>query len=243
MHIVVSRHNQRFRELLKAKDDKTFLFLEGKRLIEDAISRGFMPRMAAATPEYIAGNGRPSFPHMVVSEGLFHCLSETKTPQGILVFIDRPYVPLEDVAQQEKIIVLDGLQDPGNVGTIIRTAEAFGIKGVIVTARTASPFSEKAVRASMGSFLGVNIAAAEVKDLKTLDHRIVSLVLHGRIPLRKDMLQGRIAICFGQEGSGISEDLLAMSHETVFIPMQGPTESLNVAVAAGIVMACIAGVL
>jgi TrmH family RNA methyltransferase len=57
------------------------------------------------------------------------------------------------------------------------------------------------------------------------------------------MLQGRIAVCFGQEGSGISEDLLAMSHATVFIPMQGPTESLNVAVAAGIVMACIAGVL
>lgn len=239
MDIITSRHNPRFKDLAKAKED--LLLLEGRRLTEEAVRRGLTPVAAAVTPEYIAAHGAPPYPHLVVLESLLPHLAATKTPQGIVIFIERPYATLAAVARHDRLIILDGLQDPGNVGTIVRTAEAFAIRGIVITPGTATPFSDKAVRASMGSFLGIDIARATPAELKTLDHVILSLALQGQQPLAPHLFRGRIAVCLGQEGAGISPELLALSHTTVSIPMPGPTESLNVAVAAGIVMSCMAG--
>jgi TrmH family RNA methyltransferase len=126
---------------------------------------------------------------------------------------------------------------------IIRTAEAFGFKGIIITPATASPFSDKAVRASMGSVLGIDIALAGTEEISRLSHRMYSLVLDGKRPVSSDMFTGRFAICLGSEGSGISQEMLGLDCEKVFIPMAGRTESLNVAVAAGIVMAVASGLM
>lgn len=240
--IITSRHNPHFKDLARARRDKNLLTLEGRRLVDEALARGFTPHLCAVTTGYITQNGPPPTPHLVLTDDLLAHLSDTQTPQGIMLFVNRPYATLSDVARHDRLIILDGVQDPGNVGTIVRTAEAFGFGGLIITPGTASPFSDKAVRASMGSFLGLDVAQADYPALATtLDHQIIGLALQASKPLKRDLFAGRYAIGLGQEGRGLSPELQALSRTLISIPMPGPTESLNVAAAAAIVMACAAG--
>jgi len=242
--IITSRHNPHFKDLARARQDKNLLALEGRRLVEEALARGLAPQLCAVTLDYIKQNGPPPTPHLVLTDDLLAHLSDTRTPQGIVLFVNRPYATLTDVARLDRLIILDGVQDPGNVGSIVRTAEAFGFGGIIIAPGTASPFSDKAVRASMGSFLGVAIAQADYLALSSgLDHRLIGLALQASAPLKRDLFTGRYAICLGQEGRGLSPELLSLSQNLISIPMPGPTESLNVAAAAAIVLACAAGVI
>jgi TrmH family RNA methyltransferase len=243
MSVITSHRNQEFKTLLAAKKDRGMMLLEGRRLVENALSRGMVPCHAAVTPEYVLARGRAGFPHTVLSEELLARIADTRTPQGILAFFPAPWAGDEDLARCERIIILDGLQDPGNVGTIIRTAEAFGFDAVAVTQGTASPFSAKAVRSSMGSVLGVTIVRRQPAELAALPHRMIILAPRGTMKLRAELFRSPCAICLGQEGAGVSPEMLALSHETVSIPMKGNVESLNVAVTAGIVLACAGGVL
>ncbi|MBN1635420.1 MAG: RNA methyltransferase [Deltaproteobacteria bacterium] len=243
MKTITSRHNPVFKSLLAAKADKNLMLLEGRRLVEDAFARGIQPSKVALTPEYAEAFGPVIFPYMLLSGQLFSLLAETTTPQGILIFAEIPWSSLADMKKNEKVIILDGIQDPGNVGTIIRTAEAFGYDMLAITPGTASPFCAKAIRASMGSCLGVKIVRATPYELKSIDHTIISVVPDGTSKLEPDLFRGRVAVCFGQEGRGISTEVLNISGHTVRVPMKGPTESLNVAVTAGIVLAYAAQVI
>jgi len=243
MHTVTSRHNPLFKALTALKKDRDLMLLEGRRLVSDAMSRGIPPRMIAATEGFASSHRLTLPPDIILSDTLFMGISETETPQGILAFFEIPWATLDDVKDMDRVVILDGLQDPGNVGTIVRTAEAFGIPGMIILEGTASPFSPKAVRASMGSCLGIRIVRGAAHELKRIPHRIVALAGQGRMRLSPGIFVPRTAICLGQEATGIRRDVLDMADETVFIPMKGRTESLNVAVAAGIVMACAAGIL
>ena len=242
MDSITSRHNPVFKLFVAAKKDKAMMMLEGRRLVEDALLRGMTPRMAAATPAYCGTYGEPSFPCIILDERLFAHIADTVTPQGILAFFDTPWADFSDIPACEKVLVLDALQDPGNVGTIIRTAEAFGFSAAILTQVTASPFSPKAVRSSMGSCFGMKIVKAQVSDLKKLPHTIISLAPRGESEFRSAFFAGMVAICLGREGEGLSKEILDISHHRICIPMKGPTESLNVAVAAGIVLAYAGGV-
>lgn len=242
MDSITSRHNPVFKSFVAAKNDKAMVMLEGRRLVNDALLRGMNPRMAASNPAYISAFGPPPFPCTVFAERLFSQIADTVTPQGIVAFFDTPWEDFSMIAGCEKIIVLDALQDPGNVGTIIRTAEAFGFQAVIITPGTASPFSPKAVRSSMGSCLGMKIARACASDLRKLPHKIISLAPRGDTALSADLFTGEVAICLGREGEGLGRDILGVSHYCICIPMRGPTESLNVAVAAGIILAYASGV-
>jgi TrmH family RNA methyltransferase len=243
MRTVASRHNPAYKVLSELKRDKGVMLLEGRRLVEDALSRGITPRMVAVTQGFARVFDLAAAPDVVLSEILFAGISETETPQGILAFFDIPWAGMGEIAAQERLVILDGLQDPGNVGTIVRTAEAFGFTGMMILEGTASPFSSKAVRSSMGSCLGLRIARAGIEDVRGLPHRILAVTASGRKRLAAGGYRGKVAVCLGQEASGIREELLEVSHETVFIPMEGRTESLNVAVAAGIAMACVTGIL
>lgn len=243
MTVITSHRNQAFRDLLAAKKDRGMMLLEGRRLVEDARSRGMIPCLAALTDRYLRVHGPADFPHVLLSEDLFARIADTRSPQGILAFFPAPWAQGTELARRERIVVLDGLQDPGNVGTIIRTAEAFGFGAAAVTEGTASPFSPKAVRSSMGSALGVAIARLQPAKLAEFPHRIITLAPRGSARLSADLFREPFAVCLGQEGAGVSPEMLALSHETVSIPMKGEVESLNVAVAAGIVLACAAGVL
>lgn len=243
MQTVIGRHNPLYRTLAGLKKDRGVMLLEGRRLVEDALSRGITPRMTAVSEEFGRQCRMDLIPDVILSEKLLAGISETETPQGILAFFEVPWSNMDRIGDQERIVILDGLQDPGNVGTIVRTAEAFGFTGMVVLEGTASPFSSKAIRASMGSCLGISIARGTSDDIRHLPHRILAMTAGGLKKLSPELFQGRTAICLGQEASGISPEMLSISHDAVSIPMQGRTESLNVAVAAGIVMACAAGVI
>ncbi|HOS96571.1 MAG TPA: RNA methyltransferase [Deltaproteobacteria bacterium] len=242
MGVITSRHNPLYRALLDLRKDRGVMLLEGRRLVADALSRGCVPRLVAVTGDFLGDSDVPVQPDMVLSAPLFAGVAQTETPQGILAFFEVPWAAMDEVVDMERVVILDGLQDPGNVGAIVRSAEAFGFGGMVVLEGTASPFSPKAVRASMGSCLGIRISRGTPADLKRLPHRLLALSVQGSARLSPSLFLGKTAVCLGQEASGIREEVLALCHDTVAIPMTGRTESLNVAVAAGIVMACAAGV-
>ncbi|MGC9324063.1 MAG: TrmH family RNA methyltransferase [Desulfomonilia bacterium] len=243
MDIITGRHNPTFKHLLSLKRSRKVMLLEGRRLVEDAVSRGSVPVMVVLTDEYSIAYGEPAFDHVILSAPLFATISDTETPQGILAFFPMPWADVAEAGSLERLVILDGIQDPGNVGTIIRTSEAFGFHGIILMEGTANPYSPKAIRSSMGSCLGIRIMKGSITALEQLPHRIVSLIPDGRSRISPDRFTGRVALCFGQEASGIRADILRLSSDTVYIPMQGRTESLNVAVTAGIVLACASGAL
>jgi TrmH family RNA methyltransferase len=137
--------------------------------------------------------------------------------------------------------VLAGVQDPGNVGAIVRTAAAFGASGVVAIAGSASPFSWKALRGAMGGTFRVPIAARGtlsdvVASANDLGVRLVAAVPRGGTPLPKLDLRDPTAVVLGAEGAGVPGATLAAVQETVTIPMQAPVESLNVAIAGALIL-------
>lgn len=198
-----------------------------------------------------------------VSEGVLQKLSDTQTPQGMLAVVRIP-VPVADEerhlpAEQDEhrgqagaeekgaaagsraplILVLDGLQDPGNVGTLIRTAEAFGATEVLLSANAADPFSPKVVRSTMGSLFRVPIRiaenlVAELEQLKRQGVQVLGTHLKGQDFYAAD-LTGPVAILIGNEGNGLSDAVAATADLLVRIPMEGQVESLNAAISGSVV--------
>ncbi|OPZ58780.1 MAG: tRNA (guanosine(18)-2'-O)-methyltransferase [Deltaproteobacteria bacterium ADurb.Bin510] len=241
MESITSRQNPQYKALVHASRDKGLLMLEGQRLVGDALRRGLKPLLSALTPRYAEQHGLPEFAGTILSEHLFATLTETEQAQGILIFVEQPWCAVQDLHPLERLLILDRLQDPGNVGTLIRTAEAFGFDGVIMTPGTANPYQPKAVRASMGSCLGLKLARAGLPEIARLPQRLISLSLDGAVSLRQADLSAPLGLILGQEAGGVCPELAALASQKVLIAMPGLTESLNVAVAGGIVMAAAAG--
>lgn len=180
----------------------------------------------------------------IAEESLFRELVDTVTSQGIMAIVKKPETNLECLSQGKphaNWVVLDRLQDPGNIGTIIRTADAAGYGLIVVMKGTADVFSPKVVRAATGSLFRVSICfandAAELVQL-ALKHRktLVATSLQAEdfyyeVDLRKD-----IALIVGNEGNGVCEELLEAAQVKIKIPMTGNVESLNASVAAALVM-------
>jgi len=176
---------------------------------------------------------------------LFDKLAQTETSQGILAVVRKPVINPEDlkhrIDRNGNVIVLDRLQDPGNIGTIIRTAEGAGYEAVITMKGTADVFSPKTIRAAAGAVFRIPIIQVEDnRELRNLAEKLSKrLVVTGfdtdRYYFDEDLSKG-IALVIGNEGSGISKELMEMADIKVKIPMEGNLESLNASVAAGILM-------
>ena len=143
--------------------------------------------------------------------------------------------------RSERYLILEDIQDPGNLGTMIRTAEAAGIKAVIMSRNTADIFNPKVTRATMGScfrvpFIYADNFADAVNSLKTNGIRVYGAYLRGGKNYREAEFGKRCAIMIGNEGNGLTDEAIALADERVFIPMEGKIESLNAAVAAAILM-------
>ncbi len=178
-----------------------------------------------------------------VADSVFAKMSDTRTPQGILLVVRQPVYTLEQMADVPSplLVVIEGLQDPGNLGTIIRTGEGAGITGVILSGDTVDIFNPKTIRATMGSVFRVPFLYAA--DLGEMIHR-----LHGKgIRTYAAHLEGKryydgvsyrqgTAFLIGNEGRGLSREMARLAGEYVKIPMEGQVESLNAAVAAALLM-------
>lgn len=171
-----------------------------------------------------------------ISASTMERLSDTQTPQGILLVIRQQLATLEEVLAKKIIAVLDGVQDPGNVGTILRTAAAFDC-GVILLEGSADIFNPKVVRSSMGAIFYLPVTTASRADfLKLRDVEIVAAAVDSSAEVYwcHDFTKP-VAIVFGSEALGVSKEILDVARK-VFIPMDGHAESLNVATSAAIIL-------
>lgn len=179
----------------------------------------------------------------IVSDPVFQRMSDAKTPQGILAIVAQPEYTLEETLCGEKplMVVLEDLQDPGNVGTILRTAEGAGVSGILLSRQCADLFSPKTVRSTMGSiyrmpFCYADNLAETLEKLKRDGYAIYAADLAGARDYDQADYTDKAAILIGNEGNGLSGELLALADKSVRIPMEGGAESLNAAMAAGILM-------
>ena len=187
---------------------------------------------------------------LVVSDTVFKSMSETKTPQGILAVAEMPDYRLLDKGFLEqaytkngkiKLLVLEDTADPGNLGTIMRTAEAAGVTGVIMGKGTVDIFNPKVVRSTMGSIFRLPFTYAEdlketIKELKKSGISFYATHLKGEKSYKDIKYSDRSAIIVGNEARGLSDEVADLADTYVLIPMQGKVESLNAAVAAALMM-------
>jgi TrmH family RNA methyltransferase len=174
----------------------------------------------------------------IVKEAVFKLLSSTETPQGVIAVVNQSNVSID--VEDGFYVLIDKLQDPGNVGTIIRSAHASGASGVIVTKGTVDIYNEKTLRSTMGSIF--NIPIIEDNDLKVIDllkskgFKLIVSSLDNSNNFYEVDLTGNVIIAVGNEGSGISQEIYRLGDVRVKIPMPGNAESLNAAAAASIMM-------
>lgn len=240
--------------------EKTGKFLaEGVRLAEMAAASDWDIDYALVTP-HAAGEPRAAaviakleengVPVALVPESVYQKAGDTQTPQGLLLVLAQKKRSLDDLARLTKTaaspaapcyVVLDRIQDPGNLGTILRTADAAGMAGLILLEGTTDIYSPKVVRAAMGSLFHLPVVSGVTEEAFLSFARESGLCLYATAldakarPYDAADFTGPTAIVFGNEGQGVSEPLLASS-ETLYIPMYGGAESLNVAVSTAIVL-------
>jgi TrmH family RNA methyltransferase len=223
---------------------------EGIRLVEEALAAGVefhgvlvspaAERSARGAGLLRALAGR-AVPIEELTDRALEELADTETPQGLIAIVESRRVALGEIRAEpgRPVLVLDGVQDPGNVGTLLRTAFALGCSGAILLTGTADPANPKVVRAAMGATFRLPVAIAEVGELGAwLRDREVSLwaaAAEGK-PLFRLQPPQRLALVVGNEGAGLRAEVRALASESVSIPLARGAESLNVAVAAGIIL-------
>jgi len=246
MEQITSRKNPLITHIRKLISDRAYRrdcgeFLgDGVKLLEEAVKWN-APIICVV---YTAGTALPALPDGVrvvqVPEDVMGSISPMKAPQGALFLCRMPAQAAPEHLTGDRYLVLDGLQDPGNVGTIWRTADALGADGLLLTDGCADPWNHKTVRATMGACFRLPVYEVKRQDLPALLERS-ALPLYATA-LREDTLDlrdadlARCAVVIGSEGRGVSEEVLAMSEKTLKIPMRERCESLNAAAAATVVL-------
>ena len=176
----------------------------------------------------------------ILSEQAFVDIADTDTPQGILAVINMPKTEFLPDEHTGDIVVLDGVSEPGNMGTVIRTAEALGFDGLYLMKGCADVYSSKTVRSTMGSVFRMrfrtNCSVEDVTELQKKGFCVVATTPGGEIAMEKMEIPSKTAVVIGNEAHGVCSEILDASDMRVRITMEGRAESLNAAVASGIVM-------
>ena len=256
--MITSSANSRVKQVIqwqtKAKErKKAGVFLtEGFKMYEEAplesILEVYVAESALASLEKMDAKEEKTAEKLkktgyeVVADSLFKKMADTQTPQGILCVVKQPEYRLEEILKQDRplLMILENLQDPGNLGTIIRTADAFALDGIILCEGCVDPTSPKVVRATMGAAFRMPIAAAPLEQTVTFLHEqniplYAAALSESSVPLTRVDLT-RAAVMIGNEGRGITKKAAALCTQQIIIPMDGRAESLNASVAASIIM-------
>ena len=185
--------------------------------------------------------------YYIVADSVFKNMSDTVTPQGILAIVKQKEYNLSDMLKTNNdnkskvFMVLESIQDPGNLGTIVRTAEGAGVAGIIMNKETVDIYNSKVIRSTMGSMYRVPFIVTEdlaetINELKKNNVTIFAAHLKGDEYYAKDLYKGDVAFLIGNEGNGLSYDIAKKADKYIKIPMDGMVESLNASVAAAILM-------
>ncbi len=249
MKLITSSENQIYKSamLLKQKkyrDAQKKYVIEGPNLIQEALKNGAEIEALIQSEEFCFKSD--SIPMTRFSSALFRKLSETETPQGILAIVKKSIYTADQFFSEKKersgnFVVLDRLQDPGNIGTILRTADAAGYGGVILLKGTADIYSAKVVRAAAGSLFRVPVLWIDTPEeaigiLRDWGKKIYVTVPSADSYYYHTDMRDHIGLVIGNEGSGACDVLIQSADKKIKIPMEGTIESLNAAVAASILM-------
>ena len=220
-----------------ARQELGAYLVEGIKMVQEAASRPGLARHLYVTEETLPLFEGVDCPITLISENVLSALCDTKTPQGVVCLVNLP----QKACLGERIIVMDGVQDPGNVGTILRTADAAGFTGALMSQACADPYSPKVLRATMGSIFRLPVETAAdlpgaLNALAAEGFSVLSSQLDGEPFFERGPVGEKFALVIGNEGNGVSDEVKAVATHRLALPMRGGAESLNAAIAAGIMM-------
>ena len=251
---IEGRHNTLVKELRRAfaqgeLTEEGYCAIEGMRIVEEAIRSGlrfhavFFSDSAENRAERLLPQMGAHVETLLLPDKLFASLVPSETPQGVAALVGCKKFKLEEAlprAEGGPLVAVAGVQDPGNLGTILRSAEAFGASGVVVGEGTVSQFNSKAVRASAGSVFRLPVVRGKLGEvaglLRDRGVRLIATSSHKGTRLDEAKLAGPIALFIGSEGAGLPRDLMSKMDEVIAIPHAPQVESLNAGVAASIVL-------
>src|SRR5690625_86191 len=240
--MITSLQNERVKQFKKLHNKKerkktnTFI-VEGFHLVEETHNSNLVIKEIIIKNIIEVPDMLEVYPITRVSNAVFNHISQTQSPQGIaaIVKMTQPRGSLSD-----KVLMVDGIQDPGNLGTIIRTADAAGFASIILGDKTVDMFNDKAVRATQGSLFHVLVRYQNLQEaiskLQRDGYSIWASALRNANIYNQVEPPEKLALIVGNEGSGIQDHILDLADELIYIPIHGKAESLNVSIAAGVLM-------
>ena len=249
--LITSPANERLKHARRVRDGREddLIFVEGERLIEECLQSGLALAACFHSPEVspraqtilaeLAERGCPLLP---TADAVLATVSDTVNSQGLIVLAERPTAQLEEVLLSSGLLVcLDAVQDPGNFGTILRTAEAAGATGVISMKGSVDAYSPKVLRSAMGSAFRLPIVTGVTDEglmehLHKADLQIVAATADGETLYHEPNWLEPTMVILGNEANGVSDDLLELCETRIRIPLRSPVESLNVAAAAAVIL-------
>ena len=241
--IITSKDNEIIKNIKKLKEKKYRLdtyIVEGIKMVKEAISENQEIELIAIREDFKIDFDTKKIKIVTISNKIFNDISDVKTPQGILAVIKKNQNNQIET-NSDYILALDSLQDPGNMGTIIRTADSANINQIIINKTTVDPYSPKVIRSTMGAIYRTNII--EVEDLKTTlkeiqskGFQIITTDLKATQSIYDINYNNKTVVVIGNEANGVSQEILQTADKKVIIPMLGKTESLNASIAASIMI-------
>lgn len=256
MELISSKENKRIKYLKKLFSSASFrreegvFAAEGLRLCSDALRSGaevisayFSQSFIEKNPDFIDEAQRKAGECLILRDSIFSAVSDTKTPQGVLFVIKRldKSFDFDKIKNNGKVLALENVQDPVNLGTILRTAEAFGVDTVILSRDCCDVYAPKVVRGSMGAVFRQPLHITDdlpalIGDFNRFGTSYAAVLDRGSVPLTECDLNGAVLSAVGNEGNGLTPETIAACTRKLYIPMRGDAESLNVSAAAGIIL-------
>lgn len=253
MQVISSKDNELIKHIKKLKDKKyrdenNEYIIEGVKLVEEAVKEKAKIKEIIICEDTTRTYEIPThvmleiakYECIYVTDKIFNSITQVTNPQGIMAIVEKKSEEMDIDFSQDIIVALDDVQDPGNLGTILRTVDSIGLNQIIVSKGTADAFNSKVVRSTMGAIFRVKVIEVEnlveaIKQIKKHHFKLLVTSLQTDNSIY-DINFNKKIIVIGNEANGVSEDIQNMADEKAKIPMLGKTESLNASVAAGIVM-------
>ena len=231
----------------KARKEQGLFVVEGIKMLKEAMDSGLLVKIYMSESFYHdkteVSDIFIEYEHEIVTDSVFRQVSDTKTPQGIMATVKMPSYDLDKILNKDNayLLLLEDIRDPGNLGTIIRTAEGAGVTGIIMNGSCADILHPKVVRSTMGSIYRVPFYEEQdfigiLSRLKEGGFKLFAAHLSGMSYDIEGSFLGRCGLLIGNEAAGLSEEASSMADNLIKIPMEGRVESLNAAVAAAILM-------
>lgn len=255
MTVITSSQNPVIKEiramkLKKHRDAAGRFFIEGVRFVREALQEQVSIERVLVSAQLAGVRGGTELMADMEAQGLelysvddkiFREISDTETPQGVLAVLKKQCYSLEQLADATFLVVLEDIQDPGNLGTLIRTADAAGASGVLLSRGCADLYNPKVLRSTMGSLFHIPIVTGldllqAVPLLQKAGVQFLAAHLDGQVPYFHVDMQGKTAILIGNEANGLSTEISGLADTLVRIPMPGRAESLNASVAGAVLI-------